>query len=75
MYLNNEQVNRRRVKELVDMAEHQGNKIRSQVEGAISNQDKNLQDRIRRRKMRSEAGSVEKFRVAKGQVIDKNIAG
>ena len=75
MYLNAEQVNRKKVKELVERAEHQGNKLKTQVEGTINNQDKNLQDRIQRRKMRSEAGSLEKFKVNKGHVTEKNIAG
>jgi hypothetical protein len=37
------------------------------------NQDKELNERIRRRKMRSDAGSIEKFQVTRGQVMECNL--
>jgi len=56
MYLNNEQVNAKKVREIVDIAENKLKRLSNRVQGAMISQDKELEERIRRRKMRSEAG-------------------
>ena len=75
MYLSNQQVNKQKVKEIVDIAESKLKRYGDKVQYNITSQDKELEERIRRRKMRSEAGSVEKFKLYKGQVLERNIAG
>lgn len=58
MYLSSEQVNQKKVKEIVDIAETKLKRYETKIQSNISNQDKELEERIKRRKMRSEAGSV-----------------
>ena len=53
MYLSNEQLNQKKVKELVEVAESKLRRHETKIQSNISNQDKDLEERIKRRKMRS----------------------
>lgn len=59
MYLNKDQVTSKRIREFVDTAETKIKKLETRVQGAMISQDKDLEERIKRRKMRSEAGKEE----------------
>lgn len=56
MYLNKDQVTSKRIREFVDTAETKIKKLETRVQGSMISQDKDLEERIKRRKMRSEAG-------------------
>ena len=53
MYLSNEQVNHKKIKELVEVAENKLRRHETKIQSNISNQDRDLEERIKRRKMRS----------------------
>jgi|JI6StandDraft_1071083.scaffolds.fasta_scaffold922288_1 hypothetical protein len=53
MYLSNEQINKQKVKEIVDIAESKLKRFGDKIQSNIKTQDKELEERIRRRKMRS----------------------
>lgn len=53
MYLSNEQINKQKVKEIVDIAESKLKRFGDKIQSNIKSQDKELEERIRRRKMRS----------------------
>ena len=74
MYLSSQQVNRKRVKEIVDIAQSKLKRFQTTIQSNINSQGKELEERIKRRKMRSEAGSVQKFKVYKNKVVDVNLA-
>ena len=56
IYLNKDQVTSKRIREFVDTAETKIKKLETRVQGAMMIQDRDLEERIKRRKMRSEAG-------------------
>ncbi len=51
MYLSNEQINKQKVKEIVDIAESKLKRFGDKIQSNIKTQDKELEERIRRRKM------------------------
>lgn len=58
VYLNRDQVTSKTVREFVDTAQTKIKRLETRVHGAMVSQDKDLEQRIRRRKMRSQAGNI-----------------
>lgn len=53
MYLNKDQITSKKIREFVDTAESRIKILETRVQGAMISQDKDLEERIKRRKMRS----------------------
>lgn len=69
-YFNQGQVDIKKVKEMLTLAENKKTQIEGKINTDIKKQQDKLEQRLKERKMRSEAGSVKKFKLTAQKEVE-----